>query len=134
MVTTVTVATATVLTDLITQFTSIIKDTFPAKTTMVQTLVTEIPILATEVPILVMKLPILVTVVRALVTVVTPLQQLIPVIRVAQKIPVTLHRTPILIENVNSSKAVFFFSVNKLNSLTTNDRIINKLTKTSFIL
>merc|ERR1712136_500375 len=118
-----TVVIAMVSTDLITQFTSIVKERFPVKTTMVQTLVTEIPIPVTEVPILVMEIPIpvmeiaiLVTVVRTLVTVVTPdqqlvpatlVQQLIPVIPVAQEIPVTLHQTTILIENVNSFKAVF---------------------------
>ena len=84
-----------VLTDLIIQFTSIIKEIFPAKITMVQTLVTEVPI-----PV---------TVVRTLVTMATPVQQLIPVIPVARKILVTLHQTTILIENVNYFKAVFSF-------------------------
>merc|ERR1712136_219130 len=111
-----TVVIAMVSTDLITQFTSIVKERFPVKTTMVQTLVTEILIPVMEVPIPVMEIATLVTVVRTLVTVVTPdqqlvpatpVQQLIPVITVAQQIPVTLQQTTILIENVNSFKAVF---------------------------
>ena len=68
---------------------------FPAKITMVQTLVTEVPT-----PV---------TVVRTLVTLDTPVQQLILVIRVARKIPVTLHQTTILIENVNHFTTVFSF-------------------------